>query len=244
MELFKKKLKNFSTPWFEEYERLICETLKFNVYEMYEQPLANIYIASANDEVDTIDMLKKKNLPSLISENILENRVATMILLLNDVSEKRISNEKLINKINIIKNKNPRSFVMFLDINSQNPDDTESKLEDIWLPFLHKSDIYNSNFLNCDRGKLISLNEREIFKTSIYNFFDDNVKIYLQKLMLDLDEEVSNNKKGIKNGFLSIFKKSEKPEFIRFEGKEVYKVTYLNSSIYFIVVLFAFKKIF
>ena len=115
---------------------------------------------------------------------------------------------------------------MFLDINAQDLNDTESKLDDIWLPYLHKTDIYNSDFINSDRGKYISLNEREIFKTSIFNFFDDNVKIYLQKLMLDLDEEISNNKKGIKNGLLSIFKKSEKPEYIKFEGKTIYKVFY------------------
>jgi len=50
------------------------------------------------------------------------------------------------------------------------------------------------------------------------------VKTYLQKLMLDLDEEVANNKKGIKNGLLSIFKKSEKPEYINYEGNSIYKV--------------------
>lgn len=191
---------------------------------MFQQPLANIYVASAHDEVETIELLKKKNIPSLLSDNIYEPRLASMILLLNDLSEKRVSNEKLISKINIIKNKNPRTLVMFLDINSQDISDNESKLDDIWLPYLHKTDVYNSNFINCDRGKFISLNEREIFKTSIFNFFDDYVKSYLQKLMLDLDEEVSNNKKGIKNGLLSIFKKSEKPEYLNYEGNSIYKV--------------------
>jgi len=191
---------------------------------MFQQPLANIYMASANDEVETIELLKKKNIPGLLSQNIYEPKLASMILLLNDLSEKRVSNEKLISKINMIKNKNPRSLVMFLDINVQDLNDNESNLDDIWLPFLHKTDVYNSNFINCERGKLISLNEREIFKTSIFNFFDDYVKTYLQKLMLDLDEEVANNKKGIKNGLLSIFKKSEKPEYINYEGNSIYKV--------------------
>jgi len=181
-------------------------------------------MASANDEVETIELLKRKNIPGLLSQNIYEPKLASMILLLNDLSEKRVSNEKLISKINMIKNKNPRSLVMFLDINVQDLNDNESNLDDIWLPFLHKTDVYNSNFINCERGKLISLNEREIFKTSIFNFFDDYVKTYLQKLMLDLDEEVANNKKGIKNGLLSIFKKSEKPEYINYEGNSIYKV--------------------
>lgn len=220
----KKKLKNYSTGWFDEYERLINETLRFNVYEMFQQPLANIYVASALDEVDNIELLKKKNIPNLLSDNIYEPKLASMILLLNDLSEKRVSNEKLISKINIIKNKNPRSIVMFLDINSQDINDNESKLDDIWLPYLHKTDVYNSNFINCERGTFISLNEREVFKTSIFNFFDDYVKSYLQKLMLDLDEEISNNKKGIKNGLLSIFKKTEKPEYLNFEGNTIYRV--------------------
>jgi len=181
-------------------------------------------VASAHDEVETIELLKKKNIPSLLSDNIYEPRLASMILLLNDLSEKRVSNEKLISKINVIKNKNPRMLVMFLDINSQNMSDNESQLDDIWLPYLHKIDIYNSNFINSDRGKLISLNEREIFKTSIFNFFDDYVKSYLQKLVLDLDEEVANNKKGIRNNLFSIFKKSEKPEYINYEGNSIYKV--------------------
>lgn len=202
---------------------------------MFQQPLANIYVASAHDEVETIELLKKKNIPSLLSDNIYEPRLASMILLLNDLSEKRVSNEKLISKINVIKNKNPRTLVMFLDINSQDLSDNESKLDDIWLPFLHKTDIYNSNFINCDRGNLISLNEREIFKTSIFNFFDDYVKSYLQKLMLDLDEEVANNKKGIKNGLFSIFKKSEKPEYFNYEGNSIYKV------IFFLICFFVYS---
>ena len=90
MELFKKKLKNYSTNWFDEYEKLICESLKFDVYEMFQQPLANIYMASANDEIENIEMLKKKNVPNLLSENIYEPKLASMILLLNDLSEKRI----------------------------------------------------------------------------------------------------------------------------------------------------------
>jgi len=200
---------------------------------MYQQPLANIYIASANDEIETIEIIKKKNIPSLLCENIYESKLASMILLLNDISEKKISNEKLINKFKLLKNKNPNSLVIYLDINSQNINDNESKLDDIWLPYLHRTDIYDPNFLNCDRGKYISLNEREIFKTSILNFFDDYVKSFLQKLMFDLDEEVSNNKKGIKNGFLSIFKKSEKPEYINFEGASIYKVIVFIFFLYF-----------
>jgi len=234
LELFKKRLKNFSTSWFDEYEKIICETLRFSPYEMYQQPLGNIYMASTQDEIETIELLKKKNIPNLLSENIYEPKLASMILLLSDLTEKRLSNDKLINKINLIKNKNPKSYVMFLDINSQDINDIESKLDDIWLPYLHKTDVYNSNFINCDRGKYISLNEREIFRTSIFNFFDIYVKPYLHKLIFDLDEEVSNNKKGIKNGLLSIFKKSEKPEYLNFEGNTIYKVKKLYSILYFV----------
>lgn len=230
--MFKKKLKNNSTSWFEEYERLICETLRFSVYEMYQQPLANIYMCSTSDEIELIDILKKKNIPNLISENVLESRLSSMILLLNDMNEKKISTEKLLAKVNLLRNKYPKSLVMCLDINTQNPKETESKLDDIWFPYLHKVDVYNSSFVNYERGQRISLNEREIFKTSIFNFFDDNIKSYLQKLANDLDDEISNNKKGFKNGFLGLFKKAEKAEYIMYEGNSIYKVNFFLEKFY------------
>ena len=194
---------------------------------MFQQPLANIYMASTRDEYDTIEFLKKKNNKNLITDHVLETRVSCMILLLNDLSEKKISNDEIIQKINLIRSKNTRATVMYLDINGQDPNDIDCKLDDIWFPYLHKVEIYKSNFINETRGKYISLNEREICIESISKFFESNVKVYLQKLITELDEEISNNKKGIKNGIMSIFRKSEKPEYFNYEGSIIYKVIFL-----------------
>ena len=40
----------YCSPWFKEFEKTILESLKFDEYELYQQPLINVFIASIDEK--------------------------------------------------------------------------------------------------------------------------------------------------------------------------------------------------
>ena len=65
-EPFMTKLKHYSTPWFREFEKTILECLHFDEYELYQQPLINIFICSIEEKTSVINDNLCKQIPKLI----------------------------------------------------------------------------------------------------------------------------------------------------------------------------------
>jgi len=180
---------------------------------------------SIRDEIDDLETLKKKeNLPLLLQEGIYEIKIPSLIFILNDLKDDRLPGSEINKKIEIIKKNNPTSYISFVDLNS-NTD--MSQQNDIWSRYIHKLDLYNSKVNNIDvlRGTYISNEEKDNFKLLIFKYFNDFIKMNLQKLVVEYEDTVNYSKKGFKNSFLSIFKKSDKIESI--SSLNIYKVIYL-----------------
>jgi hypothetical protein len=229
-----------------EYEKTIMEALHFDEHEFYQQPFGHILMCSIRDDIETIELLKRKDkYPALISEGVYESRMPTIVLVHNDKSDPNsiLTNDVVFKKLEMIRNFNSQFYVVCCDINGNK----DGGFNDVWTKYIHRLDFYSSNNINIStknninnnniqditnsnnnvtgliqRGQLITIEEKEIFKGIILKFFNEYIKPYLQKLVFDLDEEVTNNKKGFKNGFLNIFKKSEKVEYVN--GFNIYKV--------------------
>ena len=179
---------------------------------------------SIRDDSDDLEVLKKKeNIPLLIQEAIYEIKIPSFIFILNDLKDDRLPSSEINKKIEIIKKNNPTSYISYVDINS-NPENNFSKQNDIWTRYIHKIDLYNSKVNNIDvlRGTYISNEEKENFKLLIFKYFNDFIKMNLQKLVIEYEDTVNYSKKGFKNSFLSIFKKSDKIESI--QSLNIYKV--------------------
>lgn len=158
-------------------------------------------------------------MPILIQESVYEIKMQTMIIILNDVSEEKSLNDYVNKKMEIFKKNNLNSYISYLDINLNS-----APLIDIWSKYIHKLDLYTPKVNNIDvvRGGLISNEERENFKLMIFKFFNEFIKPHLQTLVTQYDENVNYSKKGFKNSFLSIFKKSDRVENI--QALNIYKV--------------------
>ena len=62
------KLKYYSSPWLREYEKTLFECLSFDEYELYQQPLINIFLCTSLGEASIITNLinvKEKELKLL-----------------------------------------------------------------------------------------------------------------------------------------------------------------------------------
>lgn len=145
----------------------------------------------------------------------------SLIIILNDNREEKLQTSEINKKVEMVKKSNSLSHVSYLEINSNN---SSSLINDIWSKFIHKLDLYSVKVNNLDvvRGGYISTEEKENFKLIIFKFFNENIKTHLQKLVIEYEENVNYSKKGFKNSFLSIFKKSDKIESI--SSLNIYKV--------------------
>ena len=85
------KLNEFSFPWFSTYIKTIIELIKFNEYELYQQPLCCIYICSIDDNPNDImpKLSNKKKIPSLIYEGIYEPDMPILIIIIHDKLEEK-----------------------------------------------------------------------------------------------------------------------------------------------------------
>lgn len=229
--------------WFEEYESTFFQSLFFSEYEMYQQPFGHIFICSITDDLETLKNLKKKDIPLLLYEGIYEIRMPTMILVLYDQSDELLQTEKIFKKLDQIRNDNSQFYVYFTEINGNK---NEESINDIWSRYIHKIDYYKN--INKEgkssqnvhdplslKGKLISLEEKDNLRKAILNFFSEFIKPYLQKTVYEIDEEVNSSKKGVRNSFLSIFRKSDKIEYIM--SLNIYKFTALEKRMYLLAII-------
>lgn len=260
-DMFVKSLgKHFNNKWYSEYEYTYFESLFFNEFEMYQQPFGYIFICSINDSLDDIKLLKKRdNIPILLSEGVYEIMMPTMVIILYDKSEQIFSEQEMLKKIDQIKNDNQRFYVYFLEINMNISEDSQSTLnttndynnttskkinynKDIWSKYIHKSDYYsNISYYSKEKGLLISLEERENLKAGLLKFMNDYIKAYLQKQVYSLDSQISETKKGFRNNFISIFRKTDKIEYIH--SLNIYKLTYIEKDMFKLsVIQFYFRN--
>ena len=95
VEPFMSRLKHFSTPWFREFEKTILECLHFDEYELYQQPLINIFICSIEEKTSVINDNLCKQIPKLIFDKRYESSKESIVITLNDCKDHQLKKEEL-----------------------------------------------------------------------------------------------------------------------------------------------------
>ena len=238
------KLKDYSNPWLNEYMKLYLEFTKFNESDLLQQPLCFIYICSITDDLKIIMPNRQKNnkiIPPLISEGIYDEDMPSLILILNDKSdkEKSIAKEKKDHLINNFKVTFAMYYMLYWEVNDGDKESTKN-LDDIWNEYIHRFDKYKNNnnlFKGIGHGFYISKDERKRFKDTMFKFFNEYVIKLIQQKITILDNELTANKKGLKNSLFNIFKRQERLAYNNYF--QIYSLTpeekneYLLSTLYF-----------
>ena len=165
-DVYLSKLQSYSLPWYQAYENICFEFMRFFEYEQYQQPLLYIYVCSIDDDVNTINF--DKNLPLLISDGIYNRRMPHVIIILHDQLEQVPKN-----KSEECMKRFQQKFGSYLiwNINSNEPN-KDKPLDDIWRSYLHYHDSYNIQSENIIRGEYISKEERVNFRTSLQKYMN------------------------------------------------------------------------
>ena len=159
-----EKISGFSFPWFNTYIKTICELIKFNECELYQQPLCYIYFCAIDDNIDIIkpQLNDKEKMPSLIYEKIYDPDMPILIIIINDkLQEKQITMEEKNKYIEEFKKKYKVFYLLYWELNditNQNNNElSEAVIKyysgDLWSKYEHIIERYYYNINNNNYNK-------------------------------------------------------------------------------------------
>ena len=242
-EPFLNRLKQFSTPWFKEFEKTILECLNFDEYELYQQPLINIFICSIEEKTSVINDNLCKQIPKLINDKRYESSKESIVITLNDCKDHQLKEEELekckSRFASIFKN----YYIFNWNINCppySEPDKGEQKtISENFKKFFHRTDIYNKDDINYkdykkkQYGMYINSACYKKYKEEFFHYF---VNVFINKV---LDRIASCNETIKKNsGFSKLFKKSNEVSY--YSKSKVYKFTEVERAYYNLGLLYFF----
>ena len=229
---------SYSTPWYNEYEKLFFECHCLNDYEMFKQPLFNICFCSITEEPSIIKKIKEgNNLPRLLETGIYDTPTDNLIIVLNDVTENNLTEEeiqkfrkKFINEFKV--------GILFWDINKNKRKKDESEQmflyevnrnSEFWKRYFHKVDLYNpeNEFYrnkNTIFGEYISQSDIKSYKEEFQNYF---IQTFLKKIIVKI-QNLNDEKRQKSNIISSIFKVGKKDEIVYHKNTLVYKLNDLE----------------
>lgn len=221
-----------SFPWFLEFEKTFLDCLQFNETDLYQQPLISIVFLTSKDEIQSIEKVKLKQNPKLITEGVYQDNLTNLAIILNDKSgEDFLTKEEKELLMSGLKEKYQNYYLFYFDINTGSPNDV---LPDIWENYIYKTELYSQDKRMIIRGALISQAERDLFLLNFTKLFEEHISKDLLMIMDSLDANVSDKKKGL-SGFLSMFKPNDKRETIKYYN--IYSLNQIEKSLYILSML-------
>ena len=236
------KLKFYSSSWIRNYEKTLFECLSFSEYELYQQPLLNIFFCSSLDDPSIIINIlnKKENIPELISNQIYESPQENLIIIINDLSDEnynKLTLEQKEENISKYKNKFADFSIIKWEINEkENDEDKKEKISEIYKKYFHKLDIYNlsdDSYRKNENIYGIYITEENFLKykqnfLEYFNFFIKN------KLPLRMKEnlEIIENSYGIKSFLTGFSLLSKREEISYYPNTKIYKFKEIEKAYY------------
>ena len=236
------KLKYYSSPWFREYEKTLFECLSFDEYELYQQPLINIFICTTLDEPSVITNIlnTKENIPELILKQIYDPAQENLIIILNDLNDSnynKLKPEQKEENISKYKTKYTNYSIINWDINCKEKINHENNsISELYKKYFHKLDIYNPNndfYRKEDNiyGAYISNEYINKYREDFYEYFNFFIKNKLIKQISGYLETIQNNS-GIKSFLSNLSYLVGKEEINYYPNTKIYRFTELERAYY------------
>ena len=177
-EPYLNNVKYNSTKWYREFEKTLFECLKFDDYELLQQPFFNIFICCIDDQVSIIqdELYKSKNTPNLIYQERYDSPKENIIILIKEKQYKKSINSDNKEKDSINKSKNQNNINT---INSDNNDKdyNEKEIDGYINSFkaLYKNyyiiywEINRNNVENNENNETDKIYRKYLHRTDLYN---------------------------------------------------------------------------
>ena len=255
-----EQLSGFSFPWFNTYVKTICELIRFNESELYQQPLCFVYFCAIDDNLDIIKpkLNEKEKIPSLIYERIYDPDMPILIIIINDkMQENQISLEQKNKYIEEYKKKFKVFYLLYWelnDISNQNSKElSEAEIKyysgDLWTKYEHVCEKYyyninnqnNNNFADI-KGKYINIFSRRRFHQTINDFFVKYAMNNIEHKIRAIEKKILETKIGIKNTIFSFFKQDTNENISWNKYFKIYSLSTNEFQEYFFAIICFFFK--
>ena len=230
----------YCTPWFKEFEKTILECLNFDEYELYQQPLINVFIASIEEKASVINEQLVKKVPKIITDKRYDSSKESIIIILNDCKDKILKKEEI--------EKSKTRFAIFKtyyifnwDINcppfADKDEKEQKKISDNFKKYFHRLDIYNSSndrykdYMNKQYGKYINEEKYKKYREEFLYYFSN---VFLQKMQETIINPLNDIIKK-NTGFSTIFKKNA---IQYYRNTNIYRFSELERSYYNLGILY------
>ena len=236
VETIKNKFisEQYNTLWFKEFEKTLFECLFFDEYELYQQPLINIFITHIGEIATVINDKLAKKLPKIIHEKRYDYSEESVIINLNDCKDNILKDEEVKkSKDRFSKFKN--YYIFNWDINCPpyaNPEEKEQKkISDNFKNYFHRLDIYDSSndkykdYMNKQYGKYINEKNYRKYREDFLSYFNN---IFLAKIQEKIINSFSDKIKK-NTGFSNFFKKNV---LNYYRDTKIYRFTELERAYY------------
>ena len=255
-----EKLSGFSFSWFNIYIKTICELIKFNECELYQQPLCFIYFCSIDDNLDIIkpQLNEREKIPSLIYERIYDPDMPILIIIINDkMDEKPITLEEKNKYIEEFKKRYKVYYLLYWELNEisnqGNNELNENIIKyysgDLWSKYEHVVEkyYYNNNEDNSNdidiKGKYININSRRRFHQTINDFFVKYAVKHIEHKIRTIEKKILETKIGIKNTIFSFFKQDNSNESLSYNNFfKIYSLSQNEFNEYFFATICFFFR--
>ena len=243
VEPFLNRLKQFSTPWYKEFEKTLLECLHFDEYELYQQPLINIFICYIEEKISVINDNLVKQVPKLIADKRYDSSKESIIITLNDCKDHPLKAEELEKCKYRFSTMFKNYYIFNWDINCPpyaSPNEGEQKkISENFKKYFHKTDIYNKkdekykDFQKKQYGMYINAECYKKYKEEFLYYFNT---IFINKVL----ERINSCNETIRKntGISRIFKKTN--EISYYSKSKVYKYTDLEKAYYNLGLLYFF----
>ena len=242
-EPFLNRLKHYSTPWFREFEKTLLECLHFDEYELYQQPLINIFICSIEEKTSVINDNLCKQTPKLILNKRYQSPKESIIITLNDCKDHNLKEEELEKCKSRFSSMFKTYYIINWDINcppySEPNIGDQKKISDNFKKCFHRTDIYNKDdenykdYKNKQYGMYINYRCYKKYKEDFFQYFSTDFINKIPKQISSLNETIKKN-----TGFSKIFKKSN--EITYYRDSKVYKFTEVERAYYNLGLIYFF----
>ena len=242
-EPFLNCLKQYSTPWFKEFEKTLLECLHFDEYELYQQPLINIFICSIEEKTSVINDHLCKQVPKIILNKRYESPKESIIITLNDCKDHNLKEEELEKCKSRFSSMFKTYYIINWDINCppySKPDIRDQKtISENFKKFFHRTDIYNKDdekykdYKNKQFGMYINCHCYKKYKEDFLHYFSTDFISKIPKTISSLNEIIKKN-----TGFSKIFKKSN--EISYYSKSKVYKFNEAERAYYNLGLIYFF----
>ena len=262
-KIIKKIHSLYSFRWCHEFEKTIFELLQCQKTEMYQQPLANIYICSIEDDTSVImnELDTSDNMPQLIKDNIYISPETKLIILLIDHLNEVI--DDIDEKVNRFKQKyNNLYSILSFDINTGIDVDNSN----MWKKYKYNIDLYsvesieentknnlqqmtsiqtnlsegkineNNNNTKNIYGKYISNKEIENNKNSIYNFLINDIYKNITTTVDKYNNELNTKNQSIFTYFMGREDKTE------YDNEGIYKLNKNEKYLFYLGTIYFYFR--